>query len=458
MRPLHRSILPAFLIAALSALPPAASAQTAPGGQGDKIDSRAIVTFVTGADASGKKYIAEGVKLEPLEQIIQMWIGEGDKTKVTELDLVVRSAALQPRLRALMSRWTTEGGLITRRRTGGDAVAFLDEAAEKAHQVAQDPRNKAEIDAAIRANDGAPAVPDPRETVDRARRIREAQHGNKDAFGPGREPEQNGGGGGQNPQPGEGGQPSPNPTTPTPPGGAKTQAQIEALAAELNAAEQVRRSQAGVKPVVGGGVENVEFQSLGSLEVAPAAGAGDKAASMWYSDSGTIAQDQATIRANLKDATLPTVSAINEGNTGAIQEFFRWLQSAKPDDMPTIDYAILPAGEVGTYQLGLLGKGSITLNHFIRNAEPRARSAVLVHELYHYWDKKIAKNYYANVSYGVIGEGTKHTHEYDAYLATSQYWAMVKRDGDNSPLAKLLERIPTDPGGVVQLVNGIAGK
>jgi hypothetical protein len=106
---------------------------------------------------------------------------------------------------------------------------------------------------------------------------------------------------------------------------------------------------------------------------------------------------------------------------------------------------------------GLVSKGDIKVNHFIRNEPAHARATVVVHELYHYWDKKIARNAYPNVSYGMIGAGTQHIHEYDAYLATSIYWEMVKKEGDASPLAKLLDGIPTDPGAVRELVDSKVG-
>jgi hypothetical protein len=180
----------------------------------------------------------------------------------------------------------------------------------------------------------------------------------------------------------------------------------------------------------------------------------DRAASLAAKDAPTIAQDWAAISAALQDAELPSVAATNEMNPDAIRQFFAWLRTVTPANLPTIDYAILDKGLVGRYELGALSKGTITLNHFIRDQPAHARASVLVHELYHYWDKKVAKNYYPNVSYGRIGEGTQHIHEYDAYIATAQFWQMVKREGETSPLARLLDRIPVETDKVRELVDG----
>jgi len=448
MRPLPPTLLPAFLLAALTALSPAASAMPVP----DKIDSRAIVVFVVGVGPETKTFVADGAGGEPLEQLIRAWIGrEGNKDDVAVLDSVVRSPRLQPQLRALLSPWTADNRKLKRVNLVRDTEAFLNDAVAKSRQVLDDPRNKAEIDAAINANYDAPAVPDPRQTVDRAKKIREQQHGDKGVFGRDRDPGEPGSGGDGRP---EGGQPqSPTPPLPTPPGGVKTQAQIQALVDDLNAVERTQRGgpklNAGEIPL--GGTMN----SLADDTLAPGPSLWARGSSMWYSDEATVMQDVATIRAGLQDVELPKVAAINEGASGAIQDFFLWLRNVKVEDMPSVDYANLPKGVIGTYDMGWgLGKGSITINHAVRFEPPRARSAVLVHELYHYWDKRVAKNYYPNVSYGKIGAGTERNHEYDAYMAGALYWNLVKQEGDSGALARFMDRLPTEADQVRQVVNG----
>jgi hypothetical protein len=321
-----------------------------------------------------------------------------------------------------------------------------------------DPRTKAEIDAAVRANDAAGVpVPDSRRTVERARQLRERQRGDKNVFGPDRRPDDG--------QPDPGGQ-RPGATGGQPGGSSqgggdatnkpKTQAEMQALIDDLNRAQRGEHSgpklDAKGVPLPGGGDP---LHSLADDTLAPGPSLWSRGSSMWYSDEATIMQDVAAIRAGLKDVELPKVSAINEGAPGAIQEFFVWLRNMKTEDMPTVDYANLPKGVIGAYDMGWgLGKGTITINHSVRFEPARARSAVLVHELYHYWDKRVARNYYANVSYGKIAEGTMKNHEYDAYMAGALYWNLVKQEGDSGPLARFMDRLPTDPDQVKQVVNG----
>ena len=152
---------------------------------------------------------------------------------------------------------------------------------------------------------------------------------------------------------------------------------------------------------------------MASVEVAPAPGLTDRASSLAAQDGPTIAADLKYIRESLSEAQLPTADAINETNSGAIREFFAWLRTAKEREMPPIDYTILPKGRIGHYEMGLLGKGAIKVS--------------------------------------------KHIHEYDAYLATSLYWQMVKKEGDSSSLSRLLDRIPVDSDQVRELVDRTVG-
>jgi hypothetical protein len=233
--------------------------------------------------------------------------------------------------------------------------------------------------------------------------------------------------------------------------GAASRRDAAALARELNAAQAARPGL--VRPSGVRVPEPVEFHALASEEVAPEPGPLDRAASFAAKDAPVVAEDLRTIAAALAEADLPAADAINPGNLDAMRSFFAWLKGVRASDLPSIDYAVLEKGLVGRYALATLGKGDVTLNHFIRGEPAKARAAVLVHELYHYWDKKVAKNYYANVSYGHISGGTQHTHEYDAYLATALFWRMVREDGSSSPLARLLDRVPVEPDAVRKLVD-----
>jgi len=85
------------------------------------------------------------------------------------------------------------------------------------------------------------------------------------------------------------------------------------------------------------------------------------------------------------------------------------------------------------------------------------RSAVLFHEMYHYWDNKVARLSYANVSYGYIDPAHMPEHEYDAYYMTALYWQTAKKDGADDALARCLDRYPTDPDQVRASVDKIVG-
>lgn len=201
------------------------------------------------------------------------------------------------------------------------------------------------------------------------------------------------------------------------------------------------------------------FQALASAEVAPAPGVLDRAGSLLMRDGPVVRQDLAALRRMVGGMQLPPgVSALNDGNPSAITEFFAWVKSAPDSELPSIGYGILSKGEIGRYQMSALGKGSITLNFFIRNARPEERAAVLAHELYHYWDKKVARNYYPNVSYGFIDPASKHLHEYDPYYVTSLVWQAGRPEGDSSTaIGRFLDGLPKNRDSVRDAVNRALG-
>lgn len=419
---------------------------------------RRLEAFLLEPDASGKSFVDASANQAALGAVAHEWARQADAVRLAGLVAVaVPKTPSEARLRLMLSRWSGEGR-IGKSAESSSAAAFFTDAADKAAQLLADPRTRDAVDAAIQANDdAAPPVPGARESIERARSLRERRPIDPNVFGAPRAAQALGAGaapadaGGAAPGAGAGAA-----------GGRKTPEEMSAVIAELNEAHRTGKDRQG--PSVGGKAPPpVEFQALGSVEVAKAPGILDRAASLKTSDAPTIAADLKQIRETLKDAELPSGTPVGDGemiqggNGSSIRGFFEWLRSAKESDMPSIDYTILPKGEIGSYALSSLGKGDIKVNHFIRSEPDRARATVVVHELFHYWDKKVAKNYYANVSYGKIADGTKHIHEYDAYLATSLYWQMVKQEGDASPLARVLDRIPTDPQQVREMVNGAAG-
>lgn len=234
------------------------------------------------------------------------------------------------------------------------------------------------------------------------------------------------------------------------PSGARPDA--AAVAARLNAAAAPAK---GLRTADVPGPERLH--AMASEEVAPAPGVLDRAGSAITRSGPLVAKDLATIRAKLAAGEAPNVQAINEGNPSAVAEFYAWMKNVKDSDLPSISYGILDKGEIGRYDRGLLGKGSITINYFVRDAEPEARAAVTFHELYHYWDNEVAKNYYSNVSYGKIDPAHMHEHEYDAYLVTGLFWGQAKPDGASSKLSKYLDALPADRDAVRAMVDKSAG-
>lgn len=424
-----------------------------------------LEAFLLKPDSDGKSFVSAEADRAALGAVAREWGSKTDAGRVAVL-LVVSTpdSGADARLRLLLAAWTA-GAQIKKESAGSAATAFFADAADKAKKVLEDPRTRQDIDAAIQANDQA-AVPVPGgpAAIKKAQDIRERGAGSAAIFGRDRAAQELDGSASaktalEAAQSGRHGQ-----------AGRKTPEQMAALIADLNAAHREGRdgpkmpvvgsnvpAPSGVPSSLGPDAAPVEFQSLGSAEVAREPGLLDRAASAAKSDAPTIAEDLSQIRGSLKDAVPASVQGLTESNPNAVNEFFQWLRTAKESDMPAIDYTILPKGEVGHYELGLLSKGDIKVNHFIRNEPAHARATVVVHELYHYWDKKVARTSYPNVSYGYIDPASKHIHEYDAYLATSLYWEMVKKEGDASPLARMLDRIPSEPGQVREMVNGALG-
>lgn len=199
------------------------------------------------------------------------------------------------------------------------------------------------------------------------------------------------------------------------------------------------------------------LHAMGNVRVAPAPSAGLRAVSLWnWGAAKTVQEDIRTVRAAAGELQLPPEAATGLASSQApLGDFVNWVKNAKDSDLPSIEYGILKQGEIGRYKRALLGgKGSITLNIAIRNAEPKARAAVLFHELFHYWDKEVARLAYGNVSYGYIDKNHLPEHEYDAYYLTAMMWQQAKPAGAASPLAQFLEGLPQDRNAVTSFIEG----
>lgn len=394
---------------------------------------------------SGNSFVSAEVDRNALGAVARAWGSKADAKRLATL-LVVSTpkTKAEARLRLALTRWTkADSAQIKKKSESAGATEFFNDAADEAQKLFADPATAAAIDASALANDQSVAlVPRGRAATDRAGKVR--AKGANLSFGADRTVQD----------------PAATPRSGSDAAivsGSGVRKSDAEIAADLSAAHRAGRDEPKRPSVEGAAPPPVVLQSLGSATWPPAPGVLDRASSLAAFDGKKIKEDLETIHASLKDAVPAKVQGNTDSNPDAVNQFFQWLRTASESDMPTIDYTTLPKGEVGHYELGLLSKGDIKVNHFIRDEPAHARATVVVHELYHYWDKKVARNAYPNVSYGMIAAGTQHIHEYDAYLATSVYWEMVKKEGDASPLAKMLDGIPTDPSAVRELVDSKVG-
>lgn len=204
----------------------------------------------------------------------------------------------------------------------------------------------------------------------------------------------------------------------------------------------------------GGGHQDHDLHAMGDSAIAPAPTLWARAASAASRSGPVVAQDLATLRAHLDSFQLPPNASGLASSDAPLASFVAWARTAKPDQLPSVSYGILSEGELGRYSPGMLGgPGSITLNHYIKDMPADERSVVLFHELYHYWDNKVERLHYANVSYGYIDPAHMPEHEYDAYYMTALYWQQAKKEGASSRLAQFLDKLPSDPAEVRAMVD-----
>lgn len=161
-------------------------------------------------------------------------------------------------------------------------------------------------------------------------------------------------------------------------------------------------------------------------------------------DDRLIEADLSLLRTKASDFTLPSETSSLATTTPEVpRQFVQWLKSMKPEDLPPIEYGIVSPGDYAEYRKGL-GRGKIVMSHSIRDYEPEARSTALMHELFHYWDMKVAKNSYQTETYGYTSPENEGDREYDPYLLTAHFWQHVRPQGAASPMAKSFDRLPLD--------------
>ncbi|MEQ1918495.1 MAG: hypothetical protein ABL955_04795 [Elusimicrobiota bacterium] len=412
-----------------------------------------LVDFLLKPDSDAKSFVSGEADHAVLDALARDWGRTADAKRLAVL-LVVSTPKTRTeiRLRAMLADWTGVAQIKNKSESHRARDFFMD-AADKAAEHMEDRRVSGEIEEAILANDQTVVeVPESaRAGTERAEKVR--ARGSRLSFGADRTVQDSALGSIPGAAPGSApvGSAAGN-------GDRRTPEQMAALIADLNAAHREGRDRQKIT-VPSGDIPVPVLHALGSADVAPKSSLMDDAKSLATNDAPTVAADLKQIRGSLQEAVPASVQGLTDSNTNAVNEFFQWLRAANASDMPTIDYTTLPKGEVGRYTPGLgLSKGTIKVNHFIRNAPDDARASVVVHELYHYWDNKVARTYYPNVGYGgKIDPSSMPIHEYDAYLATALYWEMVKKEGASSPLAKMLDRIPTEPKQVQELVDGAVG-
>lgn len=188
---------------------------------------------------------------------------------------------------------------------------------------------------------------------------------------------------------------------------------------------------------------------------APQATLWDRFVAFITPDDRLIAADLSMLRIKARDFELPPeTSSLATTNPEVPRQFVQWLKSIKPEELPPIEYGIVSPGDYAEYRKGL-GRGKIVMSHFIRDFEPEARSTALMHELFHYWDMKVAKNSYQTETYGFTSPENEGDREYDPYLLTAHFWRHVRPQDASSPMAKSFDRLPLDAEEVRRKVDSM---
>lgn len=187
------------------------------------------------------------------------------------------------------------------------------------------------------------------------------------------------------------------------------------------------------------------LQMLDDEAAAPEATLPDRVKSFITPDQQLVEQDLKKMRELLAGFELPDgIASLGSTNPDAPKGFVPWLRSVPDSELAPIAYGIIDAGLLGEYSPSAFGRGTITLNHFIRGAEKESRATVLLHEVYHYWDWKVAGNPYPKAPYGLHHPEAIARREYDAYYVAMFFWKHARPADAASPTARALDRIPSD--------------
>lgn len=198
------------------------------------------------------------------------------------------------------------------------------------------------------------------------------------------------------------------------------------------------------------------MQMLDDEAAAPEATLTDRAMSLITPDNQLVEQDLKKMRELLVGFELPhEISSLGSTNPDAPKQFVPWLRSVPDSELAPIAYGIIEAGLLGEYSPSAFGRGSITLNHFVRGAERESRATVLLHEIYHYWDWKVAGNPYPRAPYGLHHPEAIARREYDAYYVAMLFWKHARPADASSPTAKALNRIPSDTDVLMRHVDEV---
>lgn len=132
-----------------------------------------LEAFLLTPETGGKRFVAEGADRAALGAVVRAWARESAAGEVAALHAVAAPGSKsEARLRSALARWT-DGDQLKMDAGPRQAAAFLSDAAKQAAAILSDGDSRAEVDAAVNANDGvAPAVPDAdRKAVERARKL-----------------------------------------------------------------------------------------------------------------------------------------------------------------------------------------------------------------------------------------------------------------------------------------------
>lgn len=151
--------------------------------------ARSVEAFLLNPDRSGGKFVSDGVDDAALGAVARAWTAKENSGRLAALVFLCSSNPVgEDRLREALSSWKG-GARIKPGSEKNSAVAFFNDAADKAGLVLSDAGSRRAIETSIAAGDmTAVAVPGARAAIERARELRERRGaGNTNVFGPDRQ-------------------------------------------------------------------------------------------------------------------------------------------------------------------------------------------------------------------------------------------------------------------------------